>query len=121
MHELSIAARVVDEAAEHCRTAGGRRVAAVTLRIGSLAGVHEPPLRLAFEMLRAGTCLESAELRIVEVPLTIWCPVCAAEIEVPGSPRLACPTCGAVSGDIRAGRELDLESIEILDAEPARA
>jgi hydrogenase nickel incorporation protein HypA/HybF len=121
MHELSIAARVVEQAAEHCRAAGGHRVAAVTLRIGDLAGVHEPPLRLAFEMLRAGTCLESAELRIVPVPVRIWCPACAAEVEVPGVQRLTCPNCGTVSGDIRAGRELDLESLEILDAEPVRA
>ena len=121
MHELSIAARVVEEATEHCRAGGGRRVAAVTLRIGDLAGVHEGPLRLGFEMLRPGTCLESAELRIVRVPVRIWCPACAAEVALPGVQRLACPNCGTVSGDIRSGRELDLESLELLDAEPARA
>jgi len=118
MHELSIAARVIDEAAERCLAAGGRRVVAVTLRIGRLACVHEAPLRCGFEHLRAGTPLDGAQMRIIDVPVRIWCPRCAAEVELPGIQSLACPACGTVSGDIRAGRELDLESIEILDAEP---
>jgi hydrogenase nickel incorporation protein HypA/HybF len=121
MHELSIAARVVEEAAERCLAAGGRQVAAVTLRIGRLAGVDPASLRFGFELLRAGTPLESADLRIVDVPVRVWCPTCAAEVDLPGIQRLACPLCGTASGDIRAGRELDLESLEILDAEPARA
>lgn len=116
MHELSIAARVVEQASGHCRAAGGRRVVSVTLRIGRLACVHESALRLAFEALREDTPLESAELRIIDVPVRIWCPACAAEVDLPGIQSLACPVCRAVSGDIRAGRELDLESLEILDA-----
>lgn len=118
MHEFSIAARVVDEAAAHCRAAGGGRVVAVTLRIGRLAGVSTAALRFAFEHLRADTLLESADLRIVEVPVRVWCPSCAAEAELPGIQSLACPACGTPSGDIRTGRELDLDSIGILDAEP---
>ena len=121
MHELSIAARVVEQAAECCRAAGGRHVVAVTLRIGRLACVHEAALRLGFEALREGTLLESAELRIIDVPVRIWCPVCAAEVDLPGIQSLACPACGTTSGDIRAGRELDLESLEILDAQPVPA
>lgn len=118
MHEFSIATRVVEEAAGRCRAAGGGRVVAVTLRIGRLAGVSTPALRFAFDNLRGDTPLESADLRVVEVPVRIWCATCAAEVELPGIQSLACPFCGTLSGDIRAGRELDLDSIEILDAEP---
>lgn len=117
MHELSIAARVVEQAAECCRAAGGHRVASVTLRIGRLACVGTDALRFAFEHLRAGTPLDGAALRIDEVPVRIWCPACVAEVELPGIERLACPRCGTRSGDIRAGRELDIESIEYTDAE----
>ena len=118
MHELSIAARVVEQAAERCRAAGCDRVVAVTLRIGRLACVHDEALRCGFGHLRAGTPLDRAELLIVDVPVRIWCPRCTTEVELPGIQSLACPACGTVSGDVRAGRELDLESIEILDAEP---
>jgi hypothetical protein len=44
-----------------------------------------------------------------------------AEVDLPGIQSLACPACGTTSGDIRAGRELDLESLEILDAQPVPA
>jgi Zn finger protein HypA/HybF involved in hydrogenase expression len=50
---------------------------------------------------------------VIEVPVRIWCAVCKAEVELPGIQRFACPVCGHLSGDIRAGRELDIESIQI--------
>lgn len=114
MHELSIAARIVEIAGDRCREAGARATA-VTLRIGALSCVHEDALRFSFELVREGTPLAAAELRIVAVPVSIWCGACGREVELPGIQRFACPTCGTPSGDIRAGRELDLESIELAD------
>lgn len=113
MHELSIAARLVDLATEHARTAGGGLVTAVTVRIGRLTCVHATALSSGFAALRDGTPLAQAELRIIDVPVRIWCPRCAAEVDLPDIARLACPRCGTRSGDIRAGRELDLDSIEL--------
>jgi hydrogenase nickel incorporation protein HypA/HybF len=113
MHELSIATNIVEIASQHVEEAGGGRVAAVTLRIGRLSCVHEDALRYSFDLVREGTPLAGAELRIVAVPVRVWCPRCAAEFELPGIQRFACPICSTPSADIRAGRELDLESIEL--------
>jgi hydrogenase nickel incorporation protein HypA/HybF len=115
MHELSIASNVVQLAAQHAAEHGGGRVAAVTLRIGRLSCVHEDALRFSFDLVREGTPLEAAELRIVAVPVAVWCPTCHMERELPGIQRLACPICDTPSADIRAGRELDLESIELVE------
>ncbi len=120
MHELSIASRIVEIASEQCRDAGTVRAVAVTLRIGRLSCVHEDALRFSFGLVGEGTPLAGAELRVVHVPATIWCGPCGREVELPGIQRFACPVCGTPSGDIRAGRELDLESIELAD-EPATA
>lgn len=117
MHELSIATSIVEAVTDHLREAGGGEVAAVTLRIGRLSCVHEDALRFSFDLVREGTPLAAATLRIVEVPVAIWCPACRAEVELPGIQSFACPACGTRSGDIRRGKELDLESIEL--AEPA--
>ena len=119
MHELSIAARVVEEAGRIAAAAGGRPTR-ITLRIGALAGVHEPSLRAAYGMLCEGTPLADAELAVEAVPLRLWCGACRAEHDVAGPVRLACPACGRPTGEIRAGRELDIESITIEDA-PAGA
>lgn len=116
MHELSIASNVVELASQHAAEYGGARVAAVTLRIGSLSCVHEDALRFSFDLVREGTPLEEAELRIVAVPVKVWCAACQAERELPGIQRFACPACDTPTADIRAGRELDLESIELVEA-----
>ena len=118
MHEFSIAGRLVELVRERVRDAGGGRVTAVTLRIGDLTSVHDGSLRFSFDLMRAGTPLADAELRIVRVPVTIHCPTCRRDVELPGIQRLVCPICGEPGGDVRAGRELDLESIE-LGGEPA--
>jgi hydrogenase nickel incorporation protein HypA/HybF len=115
MHELSIAANVVAVVARHAAAHGGGRVVAVTLRIGRLACVHEEALRYGFELVRVDTPLATAELRIVSVPVRVWCAACRAERELPGIQRFACPGCGTPTGDIRAGRELDVDSIELVD------
>jgi len=113
MHELSIAARLVDLAAGHARAAGAAAVTAVTVRIGRLSCVHGPALAAGFALLREGTPLANAELRVVDVPVRVWCPRCGAEAELPDLARLACPACGTRTGDIRAGRELEIESLEL--------
>jgi len=119
MHELSIATSVVAVAARLAGEHPGCRVAAVTLRIGRLTCVHDEALRFAFAAAREDTPLADADLRIVDVPVRVWCAACGVERELPGLQRLACPDCGRPSGDIRSGRELDLESLELLEAAPA--
>jgi hydrogenase nickel incorporation protein HypA/HybF len=116
MHELSIAMRVIDLAEGHLRAAGGGRVAAVRLRVGRLAGVAPDALRSALSMAAQGTAFEDATLEIDELPVRIWCPACRQEVDLPGLVPLACPVCGTRSGDVRAGHELELESL-VLAAE----
>jgi hydrogenase nickel incorporation protein HypA/HybF len=113
MHELSIANSIVEIAGEHARQQPGGRVTSVTLRIGRLSCVHEDALRFSFDLVTEGTPLSGASLAVIEVPVRIWCAICKAVVELPGIQRFACPTCGHLSGDIRAGRELDIESIQI--------
>ena len=119
MHELSLATSIVEAVTEQVRAAGGGRVAVVTVRIGRLSCVHEDALRFSFDLVREATPLAAATLRVIDVPVAIWCPTCRAEVELPGIQSFACPVCGTKSGDIRRGRELDLESIELV--EPAVA
>jgi hydrogenase nickel incorporation protein HypA/HybF len=116
MHELSIAIRVIDLAESHLRAAGGGRVTAVRLRVGRLAGVVPEALRAALLMAAQGTPLEAAAVEITEVPVRIWCPACGREVDLPGLVPLACPVCGSPSGDVRAGDELELESLVLATA-----
>jgi hydrogenase nickel incorporation protein HypA/HybF len=119
MHELSIAASIVEQATELCRRQGGIRVTAIRLRIGRLACIHQSALRFGFDLVAADTPLATATLEIVEGPVRVWCAACDREVELRGLQRFACPACGLPTGEIRAGRELEIESLAIASGEQA--
>ena len=112
MHELSIMAEAVRMAVEAAQAAGAKRVTELRLRVGALSGVVPDALQFAFEAMAAGTLAENATLTIEHVPARFWCETCLREFE---AARLfaECPQCNTSSRSLRAGRELELASLEI--------
>jgi len=112
MHELSIALGIVDVAAEEAARRPGR-IVAIHLKLGELSGVVADALQSAFELAREQQPeLAGAELRIEEVPVTVYCPACAAERAV-AFPHLSCPDCGTPTPEVIRGRELEVVALEI--------
>ena len=112
MHELSIMESALSLALEQARQAGAGRVLTLRLRVGVLSGVAPEALEFAFEVLAPGTCAAGAALAIESVPARFWCGGCSREFQA--DELLAeCPGCHQASGEIRAGRELELASLEI--------
>ena len=112
MHEFSIMQSALNQALREARLAGAVRVHEIRLRIGVLSGVVPEALQFAFEALTPGTAADGASLAIDEVPARFWCASCAREFV---SPKLysECPDCGQTSTELRAGRELELSSMEV--------
>ncbi len=112
MHELSIMQSALSLALEQAQRAGGGRVHVIRLRIGALSGVVPDALEFAFEALAPGTPAERARLAIEHVPARFWCATCTREFE--SEDMLAeCPGCHGLSGELRAGREMELASLEV--------
>ena len=112
MHELSIMQSALSLALDQARQAGASRVHTIRLRIGALSGVVPDALEFAFEALAPGTAAEGAKLAIEAVPARFWCAPCAREFQ--SDDLLAeCPGCHTPSGELRAGREMELASLEI--------
>ncbi|HWC59986.1 MAG TPA: hydrogenase maturation nickel metallochaperone HypA [Verrucomicrobiae bacterium] len=112
MHELSIMQNALQQALQQARLAGARRVHEIRLRVGVLSGVVPEALQMAFETLTTGTVAEKASLAIENVPARFWCRNCYAEFTAE-TLFGECPTCHAISPELRAGRELELASLEI--------
>lgn len=112
MHEFSIATSLLEIISQEARAHQGARVTAVTLRIGTLSGVVPEALEFAFQVLSEGTVAEGARLVIERVALRIACNACGTA-SMPADPFIICPLCGSVDVEIKAGRELDIESMEI--------
>ena len=112
MHELSIMESALTMALERAEESGASRVHSIRLRIGALSGVVPDALRFAFEALTPGTVAEGAQLIIDPVPARFWCNQCATEFQSDDM-FAECPKCHSPSGDLRAGREMELASMEV--------
>jgi hydrogenase nickel incorporation protein HypA/HybF len=120
MHELSIATRLVELATEAVRSAGEcREVEAVRIRVGALAGVVTDALEFCWEVAAAGTPCQGSRLEIEYVPARVHCAACDAESELGAPHRFRCGLCGQLTGNVTAGRELDLLSLEVSDEPPS--
>lgn len=112
MHELSIMESALSSALTQARKAGARRVHQIRLRIGALSGVVPDALQFAFEALAPGTLAEGGTLAVEQVPARFWCGSCSREFQSEDMFG-ECPDCHTPSGDLRAGREMELASLEI--------
>ena len=113
MHELSIATSLVGAADRAARAAGARRVTALHLRLGDLSGVVRGALDFAYPIAAEGTLLEGSALVVEAVPVVVHCPACDAERELATITRFRCPTCDTPTGDVRAGREIEISHLEV--------
>ena len=112
MHELAIMDSALNQVLDRARKAGAGCVHVVRLRIGALSGVVPDALQFAFEALVPGTMAQSAKLEIEAVPARFWCGNCQSEF-VSDDMFSECPGCRKPSADLRAGREMELTSMEI--------
>jgi len=67
MHELSIAIRLVELAAEAAQSLGAARVSRLFVRLGTGAGVTAEALRVSFDPAAAGTVVQGARLELEPV------------------------------------------------------
>lgn len=92
------------------------RVSVVRVRIGAMSGVAPQALRSAYSAAVIGTALQGAGLEVETVDLVIWCPKCRQERLLEDISHLCCPVCKSRAGRIIQGKELEIASIEVVDA-----
>jgi hydrogenase nickel incorporation protein HypA/HybF len=121
MHELSIVQSVVEAVTETLAalpdSSRGARVLEVRLRVGALASVVEESLQFCYGIATEGTPLEGSKLVVRTLPVVVHCDRCNCDVELAGVQSFRCPRCGELCGDLRQGRELEIDSIEIDEAE----
>ena len=118
MHELSIAASIVEAVTESASAYPCARVKQVRLRVGALASLAEDSLQFCWELATEGTPLAGAALVILKLPVIVHCDACGVDAEIEGVQSFRCPLCGGPTADLRQGRELEIASIELDEPEP---
>lgn len=123
MHELSLTTSIVETVTETLTalpdSSRGARVIEVRLRVGALSSVIPESLEFCWGIVSEGTPLEGAKLAVQVLPVIVHCEPCGQDAELEGVQSFRCPRCGEICAEIRQGRELEIDSIEIDDGEEA--
>lgn len=114
---------VLDAVEESARQAGATKVLKVSLSVGEMTEAIEDALVFAFEALQEleeHALSRDAELAITMVRPKSRCLECGAEYEHDRF-HMLCPECDSFATELIAGRELQIDSIEVdlPDDEPA--
>jgi hydrogenase nickel incorporation protein HypA/HybF len=113
MHEVSLAQSALELAVQTAKANDAKRIKSIDLTVGALAQVDPESLRFWMGVLAEGTPAEGADIRILEVAGEGECGKCGERFRVePPHWSLICPKCDG-PGELKAGRELGVTSIEI--------
>jgi hydrogenase nickel incorporation protein HypA/HybF len=89
----------------------------VRLRVGALAAVVEDSLQFCYGIATDDTPLQGSRLVVNVLPVRVHCEACRADSAIESLQSFRCSRCGEPASDIRQGREMEIEAIEIEEAE----
>jgi hydrogenase nickel incorporation protein HypA/HybF len=112
MHELSVTEEILRVAVEHAERAQAKRITDIHLVVGSLSTVVDDSVQFYFDFLSPDTLAAGAELHFKRVPARLRCRQCEHEFE-PQEMDWHCPQCNVLGGDVIAGKEFYLDSLEV--------
>ncbi|CAO0824336.1 Hydrogenase maturation factor HypA [Desulfarculales bacterium] len=111
MHELSIAQALLDIVLDEAQIHGVSKVVRVGVRVGAFTNVVPDSLAFCFDLVKAGTVAEGAELKLTPVPLAGVCQECNTELDM-SEPIFSCPHCSSLKVQVTQGQELYIDYIE---------
>src|SRR5262249_20645729 len=112
MHELGIAASILESVEQEAQRHAGAHISKVGVKMGELSGVDRDALQFGFEGLVKGTAFEPLALEVEVRPRVQRCPKCAYDFRMEEfDPR--CPLCGEFATECISGEELDIAFMEI--------
>ena len=115
MHEMGVAAEIIDIAISSIPdNIKNPTVEIINLKIGKLSAIVVESLCFCFDVMAKDTILSGAKLNIKEIPVSARCRDCNFEWTA-NEPVFVCRKCNSGSIDIISGRELDIESIEVIE------
>lgn len=113
MHEVSIAANLLEIVSEQCRKEGYSKIESIHLKIGRASGIMTDALLFAFDAIKTDSLAKDAVLMIDEVAVSGRCRDCGRDFTVEEEYVLQCPICGGASFQVSGGRELDIVDMEV--------
>jgi hydrogenase nickel incorporation protein HypA/HybF len=117
MHELSIAASIVESVLDFVQTHPARRVREVRVAIGELTCIEAEQLRFGYEAITKETAIEDSTLSVERSEASVSCPHCGYQ----GKPKywdqvatLQCPSCSQAAEAV-TGHECAIKGIKYVN------
>ena len=123
MHELSIAATLVENVLDFAETPPPKRILKVMLQVGEMSCVEPDQLLFCYESVTKETLIEGSALEIERVPAEVKCPHCGYEgsakywDDAQSAARVAtleCPRCGKAA-ETTAGHDCTIRTIRYVE------
>jgi hydrogenase nickel incorporation protein HypA/HybF len=115
MHEMGIVQSIMEILEQQVQAHNAKKVVAVNLEFGALAGVLPEAIEFAFEILSKDTVAEGAILGITVIPIKIHCFECGKDSVLEVFDPF-CPFCSSATVAIIQGREMRISSLEVEDS-----
>jgi hydrogenase nickel incorporation protein HypA/HybF len=112
MHEMALAASIVELVEEHARRDVFTRVRSVRLAIGALSHVEPRALEFGFDVVTRGTVAEGATLVIERPAGTGYCTDCEKNVAIAAHGDV-CPSCGGSRWMLVGGDEMRVVDLEV--------
>jgi len=112
LHEYAITESILEIVQTEAVEAGARRVDEVKVVIGELSSFAESSIEFYFEELSRGTVAEGACLVFEKLEANAECCACGSGFR-PRNAFYSCPACGSRLFELKRGKELYIDSIEV--------
>lgn len=112
MHSLSMAQSILQAAFIEAEKCDGRRIKAVSIKVGDETFVEADSLQFCLEAMARGTIAEGARVEIELVGGAAKCSECALVFPIEDHLPI-CPRCGDVNLEMLTGKELFLVTLEL--------
>ena len=110
MHEAALAESIIKIALDTAAENNAKKITAVGLKLGDMAGVEIEALNLSFKVFCKDTIAEGAELKINRVPVRAKCNKCGKVFTI-SHYNFFCPECDGIL-ILQSGRELLVEYVD---------
>ena len=112
MHELAVTEEILRVALEHAERAQATSITDIHLVIGALSTIVDDSVQFYFDFLSPDTIAAGAKLHFERIPARLRCRQCQHEFE-PQERDYHCPQCNTLGGDVIAGKEFYLDSMQV--------
>ena len=112
MHELPVTRSILEIVEQSAAQANASHITRIDLVVGAWSGLVDDSIQFYFDILSEGTRAERAVLCFQHMPARFRCRTCKTEF-APADDDWRCPQCSGLGGELMAGREFYVASIEV--------